>query len=61
MKQEGSGGMSVKNEGPTAKINFAVVYQKSDVIFLCRAIFLAVTVAHSKSIPLLELILFLIP
>jgi hypothetical protein len=34
----------VKNEGPTAKINFAVVNQKSVVIFLCRAIFLAATV-----------------
>jgi hypothetical protein len=46
MKQEGSGGMSVKNEWPTAKINFAVVNQKSVVIFLCRAIFLAATVLH---------------
>ncbi len=48
MKQEGSGGMSVKNEGPTAKINFAVVYQKSVVIFLCWAIFLAATVGKEK-------------
>jgi hypothetical protein len=36
--------MSVKNEWPTANINFAVVIQKSVVIFLCRAIFLAATV-----------------
>ena len=33
--------MSVKNEWPTANINFAVLIQKSVVIFLCRAIFLA--------------------
>jgi hypothetical protein len=36
--------MSVKNERPTAKINFAVVNQISVVIFLCQAIFLAATV-----------------
>jgi hypothetical protein len=36
--------MSVKNEWPTANINFAVVIQKSVVIFLCRAIFLVATV-----------------
>jgi hypothetical protein len=36
--------MSVKNEWPTANINFAVVIQKSVVIFLCQAIFLAATV-----------------
>jgi hypothetical protein len=36
--------MSVKNEWPTANINLAVVIQKSVVIFLCQAIFLAATV-----------------
>jgi hypothetical protein len=34
----------VKNEWPTANINFAVVIQKSVVIFLCRAIVLAASV-----------------
>jgi hypothetical protein len=41
--------MSVKNEGPTAKINFAVIKQKSFVIFLYRAIFLAATVHYEPA------------
>ncbi len=41
--------MYVKNEWPTANINFAVVIQKSVVIFLCRAICLAATVGRGRA------------
>jgi hypothetical protein len=40
--------MPVKNEWPTAKINFAVVNQNSVVFFLCRAIYGVGTLYYLK-------------
>jgi hypothetical protein len=34
--------MSVKNEWPTANIDFSAVNQKSVIVFLCQAIFFGV-------------------